>query len=284
MGAVSDPVYRRVLEDLRAQIRDGVLGPGARVPSRNGIIARYGVGETAAKHALQVLAAEGLIESRAGSGSFVRAMPAPCQLEHDRPPFPGSPFGLPDSRGAAAAGRQPAGASAVVSWEHQTGQVPAPRQAARRLKLALGEPVVRTRYLLTADGSPVQLAVSYEPAALTAGSAVVLPEEGPYAGRGVIERMRAIGVTVDQVIEDIAVRACVTGEALALGIPAGAPVFAVTREHRAGDRVVEVAEIVLAADRFRLRYRMPLTNGSPAAGGQPLVTPLSPAAPAGSRA
>ena len=34
-----------MLEDLRAQIRDGVLGPGARVPSRNGIIARYGVGE-----------------------------------------------------------------------------------------------------------------------------------------------------------------------------------------------------------------------------------------------
>ena len=34
------PVYLRVLEDLRAQIRDGVLAPGARVPSRNAIIAR----------------------------------------------------------------------------------------------------------------------------------------------------------------------------------------------------------------------------------------------------
>ena len=48
MGAGTDPVYLRVLEDLRAQIRDGVLAPGARVPSRNGIMARYGVGETAA--------------------------------------------------------------------------------------------------------------------------------------------------------------------------------------------------------------------------------------------
>src|SRR5256886_16924345 len=90
MGAATDPVYLRVLEDLRAQIRDGVLEPGARVPSRNGIIARYGVGETAAKHALQVLATEGLIEARAGSGSYVRRVPAVSRLEHDRPHFPGS--------------------------------------------------------------------------------------------------------------------------------------------------------------------------------------------------
>jgi len=271
MGTVTDPVYRRVLEDLRAQIREGVLRPGARVPSRNGIIARYGVGETAAKHALQVLAAEGLIESRAGSGSFVRATPAPCHLEHDRPHFPGSPFGLPEHR--PGDGQPPA--STLVSWEHQTGRVPAPRQAARRLNLPAGAPVVRTRYLLTADGSPVQLAISYEPAALTAGTAVALPEEGPYAGRGVAERMRAIGVAVDQVVEDIAVRACVGEEAAALGIPPGAPVFAVSREHRARDLVVEVAEIVLAADRFRLRYRTPLPNGSPVPGGQPAPGPVA---------
>ncbi len=94
MGASNDPVYLRVLEDLRDQIRGGALAPGARVPSRNGIIARYGVGETAAKHALQVLAAEGLIEARAGSGSYVRRLPVAAALEHDRLHFPGSPFGL----------------------------------------------------------------------------------------------------------------------------------------------------------------------------------------------
>jgi DNA-binding GntR family transcriptional regulator len=265
MGTVTDPVYRRVLEDLRAQIRDGVLGPGARVPSRNAIIARYGVGETAAKHALQVLAAEGLIESRAGSGSFVRAIPAPCHLEHDRPQFPGSPFGLAETGARPAAGG---------GQEHRTDQLPAPRHIARRLGLTPGELVTRTRYLLTSGGSPVQLAVSYEPAALTAGTPTALPEDGPFAGRGVVERMRAIGVEVDQVIEEISVRACLTDEAVALGIPAGAAVFAVCREHRAGDAAVETGEIVAAADRFRLRYRMPVApapNGVPvpAAAGRP---------------
>src|SRR5216683_7144790 len=107
LGTSTDPVYLRVLEDLRTRIRDGMLGPGARVPSRNAIIARYGVGETAAKHALQVLATEGLIEARAGSGSYVRKTPAPRCLEHDRLHNPGSPFGLPDPAGR-------------LSWEHQS--------------------------------------------------------------------------------------------------------------------------------------------------------------------
>ena len=35
MAASTDPVYLRVLEDLREQIRAGVLPPGARVPSNN---------------------------------------------------------------------------------------------------------------------------------------------------------------------------------------------------------------------------------------------------------
>jgi GntR family transcriptional regulator len=267
MGAGTDPVYLRVLEDLRAQIRDGVLEPGARVPSRNGIIARYGVGETVAKHALQVLATEGLIEARAGSGSYVRQAPAVARLEHGRPHFPGSPFGLAEGR-------------AALDCEHQTQRVLPPRPAARRLGLAEGQPVTRTRYLLTADGRPVQLATSYEPAEVTAGTVVASPEEGPLAGRGVPERMRAIGVTVDQLVEDVSVRPAASVEAAALGIQAGATVLVVTGEHRAGQRVVETSEIVIPADRFTLRYRIPVSGQ---ADGGPLATvpARAAAAPAG---
>ncbi len=249
-----DPVYLRVLEDLRAQIREGVLAPGARVPSRNGIITRYGVGETAAKHALQVLATEGLIEARAGSGSYVRAVPAATHLEHDRLHFPGSPFGLADGAATAVNGHDPV----RLSWEHQTEQVPPPLRIARWLGLPDGEPVTRTSYLLTAGGTPVQLAVSYEPAALTAGTPVACPEQGPYAGRGVSERMRAIGITVDEVVEEISVRPCQRAEAAALRIPAGTLVLVAERAHRAGERTVEAGEIAVPADRFRLRYRFPL--------------------------
>lgn len=276
MGASNDPVYLRVLEDLRDQIRGGTLAPGARVPSRNGIIARYGVGETAAKHALQVLAAEGLIEARAGSGSYVRRLPAAAPLEHDRLHFPGSPFGLDDravaadpvaGNGTAAGGAADGGRAGAdhaahaprLSWEHQSERVAAPAHVARRLRLPDGDHLVtRTRYLMSADGSPVQLATSYEPAATTAQTLVPFPEQGTFAGRGVVERMQAIGIGVDQVVEEISVRPALSAEAAVLDVPPGSPVLLIERSHRAGERTVETGEIVIAADRFRLRYRFPV--------------------------
>ena len=291
MGASNDPVYLRVLEDLRDQIRGGTLAPGARVPSRNGIIARYGVGETAAKHALQVLAAEGLIEARAGSGSYVRRLPVAAALEHDRLHFPGSPFGL-DGGDPAADGppdATPAGHAPRLTWEYQSERVPAPAHVARRLRLPDGDQLVtRTRYLMTSDGSPVQLATSYEPAAMTAQTPVPLPEQGTFAGRGVVERMQAIGIGVDQVVEEISVRPALSAEAAVLNIPAGSPVLLIERSHRSGERTVETGEIVIAADRFRLRYRFPVAaqaDPAPAAalpaGTVPAETVPAPAVPDG---
>jgi DNA-binding GntR family transcriptional regulator len=258
MSTSTDPVYLRVLEDLRGRIRDGVLAPGARVPSRNAIIARYGVGETAAKHALQVLATEGLIEARAGSGSYVRRVPAVCYLDHDRPHFPGSPFGLDEAAPRPGACGVPP-AARRLAWEHQSELVPPPARVARRLGLdPAADLVMSTRYLLSADGEAVQLAASYEPDRLTGRTPVALPEQGPLAGRGVIERMASIGLGVDQVTEEISVRPSLRAEAAALGIPAGAPVLLVERLHLAGELAVEAGEIVIAAERYRLRFRFPV--------------------------
>jgi DNA-binding GntR family transcriptional regulator len=263
MSAPTDPVYLRVLEDLRERIRGGVLKPGARVPSRNAIIANYGVGETAAKHALQVLASEGLIEARTGSGSYVRRMPAASCLEHDRLRFPGSPFGL-DERAPEGDGGGPHSARRLT-WEHQTELVVPPPYIARRLGLEPGvDRVMSTRYLLTADAEPVQLATSYEPGRLTADTPVELPEQGPLAGRGVIERMASIGIKVDEVAEEVSVRPSLRSESAALGLPAGAPALVIERLHLASGEPVEAGEIVIAADRFRLRYRFAVP-----AGGQP---------------
>jgi GntR family transcriptional regulator len=257
MGRSTDPVYLRVLEDLRMRIREGVLEPGARVPSRNAIIARYGVGETAAKHALQALATEGLIEARAGSGSYVRKVPAARHLEHDRLHFPGSPFGIDESGSPADGMLLPDRPSArFVAWEHHTELIAPPVHIARRLGSAAAAALVTaTRYLMTADGQPVQLATSYEPAGLTEGTAVALPEQGPFAGRGVIERMGAIGIEVDQVLEELSVRICLLAEAAALAIPAGSAVIAIERLHLSGGQPVETADIVIPAEKYRLRYR-----------------------------
>jgi hypothetical protein len=70
-------------------------------------------------------------------------------------------------------------------------------------------------------------------------------------------------------------------EAEALDIPVGAPVLVVTREHRAGQRAVETSEIVISADRFTLRYRIPVAQAAQSAspGEGPLAA--TGAAPAG---
>ncbi len=255
MGTTTEPVYLRVLEDLRSRIRSGVLEPGARIPSRNAIITNYGVGETAAKHALAVLMSEGLIEARPGSGCYVRKTQAAGVLEHDRPQFPVSPFGVQEGDASQLVTRK-------LAWEHQTEQVPPPALVARRLGLASTELVTMTRYLLSADGEPVQLATSFEASRVTAGTPVALPEQGPLAGRGVIERMRSIGVEVDEVIEEVAVRLSARAQACALAIPPGAPVLVIERTHHAGGRVIEWAEIVVPADRYRLRYRFSPGTGT----------------------
>jgi DNA-binding GntR family transcriptional regulator len=272
MAAATDPVYLRVLEDLRERIRGGLLPPGARVPSRNAIIARYGVGETAAKHALQVLATEGLIEARTGSGSYVRKVPTASYLDHDRLHFPGSPFGLDE----AAQGSGP-GSARRLSWEHQTSRLIPPPHIARRLGLEPGaDQVISTRYLLTADSEPVQLATSYEPERLTAGTPVAVPEQGPLAGRGVIERMASIGIVVDEVTEEVSVRPSLLAESAALGMPAGAAALLIERAHLSCGQVVEAGEIVIAADRFRLRYRIPVAGAPAAAGHAPAAARLAP--------
>ncbi len=253
MGTSTEPVYLRVLEDLRSRIRSGTLEPGARVPSRNAIITNYGVGETAAKHALAVLMAEGLIEARPGSGCYVRKAPNAGYLEHDRPQFPGSPFGLAET--AADPGQVVA---RRLAWEHQTEQAPAPPGVRKRLKLTAGALVTMTRYLLTCDSEPVQLATSCEPADLTAGTQIAVPEQGPLAGRGVIERMRSIGIEISEISEDVSARVCDRAEAAALAIPPGTPVLAIDRVHQAGDRPIEYTEILVPAERYRLRYRFPV--------------------------
>jgi DNA-binding GntR family transcriptional regulator len=61
---------------------------------------------------------------------------------------------------------------------------------------------------------------------------------------------------VNEVVEEISVRPALRSEAAVLAIGAGSPVLLVQRTHLADGTAVEAADIVLAADGFRLRYRI----------------------------
>ncbi|CAM5408184.1 hypothetical protein STENM223S_09189 [Streptomyces tendae] len=67
----------------------------------------------------------------------------------------------------------------------------------------------------------MMLSTSWEPLALTGRTPVMLPEEGPLGGMGVVERMRAIDVIVDNVTEEVGARPGLAEELMLLGgVPA----------------------------------------------------------------
>jgi GntR family transcriptional regulator len=243
--ASSDPVYLRVVEDLRRQILDSTLPPGAPIPSRVQLTQRYGVGETAARHALRVLAQEGLIVGRVGAGHYVRERPVLSPLRRSRSADPPALF---------AADMQAHGRSAT--WDWRSEMVEATPDIARRLRIDAAEPVLRTAYVLRGDGRPLQLVTCYEPAEF--GEGLPLPQEGTGPHATPASRTAAAGVTITAASEDVYLRVPRPDESDRLELPTGTQVLHLERTHWSGDRPVETSDIVVPGDKFRLSYTIPL--------------------------
>jgi GntR family transcriptional regulator/MocR family aminotransferase len=70
------PRYRKIAEDLRLAIAAGKLPRGARLPASRVLAQQLGVSRNTVLAAYEVLAAEGVIAGRTGSGTVVRSAPA----------------------------------------------------------------------------------------------------------------------------------------------------------------------------------------------------------------
>ncbi|WP_084965503.1 GntR family transcriptional regulator [Thermoactinospora rubra] len=233
----SDPVYLRVVEDIRRQINDGTLPPGAPIPSRAQLTRKYQVGETAARHALRVLANEGLIVGRVGSGHYVRERPDLIPLHRWRHLEHPSPF----AADLLTQGRR-------VAFDRHSEVAEAGPVIGARLRLEESARVARTHYVYRDEGKAVQLVTSYEPVELA----------GDDDRRSVIARMYAHGIKISEIVESVHTRVPQPAESDALALPAGVHVLHVERTHWAGDRPVETSDIVIPGDRFRVVYSLPL--------------------------
>ena len=65
------PLYQQLAEGIAQQIRNGALPLGTRLPPLRELAKRHAVALVTASQAYEALAAEGLIESRTGRGTFV---------------------------------------------------------------------------------------------------------------------------------------------------------------------------------------------------------------------
>jgi len=73
-----NPVRRRteeVVERIAAQIAEGHLPAGARLPTEQAMMAAMGVSRTVVREAISALRAQGLVTTRQGAGAFVNSEP-----------------------------------------------------------------------------------------------------------------------------------------------------------------------------------------------------------------
>ncbi|WP_306326755.1 GntR family transcriptional regulator [Streptomyces venezuelae] len=247
------PPYLRIADELRRRIAEHEWEPGDRLPSRAQIGQECGVGENVVRRAQELLISQGVLEGRVGSGTYVAEPRQRVRVVRSsaREQGGGSPFRV-DMK---ALGKQ-------GDWESRTeAKVPAPAEIAARLGIVEGDLCVRTVYEFLADGRPAQLSTSWEPYDLTGGTLVVLPEGGPHAGAGVVNRMAQIGVTISHAVEQPEPRQATAEEASLLGIQKASLVTHIRRTYYSDQgQPVETADIVVPAALCEIVYEIPISR------------------------
>jgi DNA-binding LacI/PurR family transcriptional regulator len=71
-GGTSQPKYQRVFDELRKEIVSGKYADGQKLPSEAELVKRFGASRITVGRAVRDLKIEGLVERRAGSGTYAR--------------------------------------------------------------------------------------------------------------------------------------------------------------------------------------------------------------------
>lgn len=82
-AVTSGSLSQRVGKILSQKIHSNALPLGARLPSENAMAQHFQVSRTVIREAIASLRAEGLVETRQGSGAFVRRPTAPVGMDFD---------------------------------------------------------------------------------------------------------------------------------------------------------------------------------------------------------
>lgn len=240
------PRYVQIADELRARIAAGDYSAKGKLPSERELSEEFDAARNTVRDALQVLRSEDLIESRRGSGAHLRT------------------FQRIDRDAAERLSKKQWGAGRSI-WDrdmegrdHQEGvdvqKVDAPERVAGVLGVH-GQQVWRRSRVHQSAHRRVQQSTSWYPADLADGTAITDINTGP---GGVYARLDEIGHGPARYREEIMVRLPLSEEVEALGITQSMPVILIVRTaYDDADRPVEVNEMVLDADSYRLIYAFP---------------------------
>jgi GntR family transcriptional regulator len=245
-GEPQTPMYLTIADDLRAQIGSGRIAPHAPLPTVDELAERWSCPAAAARHAVIALRNLGLVYIEHGKGVFAAENPPRVRANWDR-------YRRPHT--ATTYEQESARARQALDVEHHGEHAEAPAEVAERLGIAEGDPVLEITYRISMGGQPVSFSICWEPLALTGGTEVEDPHQGPYAGRGITPRFEAIGYHVDAEEEILQVRLPEQHEAVQLGISGTLPVVQIWQTFWSGDIPVQVAKIIFRPDSYEFQYR-----------------------------
>src|SRR5499425_2104624 len=104
------PLTRQIYMQVRSAVLSGALCPGTRVPSSRAMASKLGVARASVVSAYEQLLAEGYVESRHGSGTFISDDVARLATRRRAPPrairraMPASAKAFPDFERSAMQG------------------------------------------------------------------------------------------------------------------------------------------------------------------------------------
>ncbi len=240
---------QQIADVLRAQILDGSLPAGGRLPTEAELMDQHEVARNTARDALGLLVHEGLIEARRPLGYFVRDRHRmdyrpQSDLRPRSPDAPKDAFLTEQD----LAGRGPAQTIDVAI-------VKPPRAVAERLQLEPdGLAVVRrrVRYL---DGEPFYSNDSYFPLGVAEGTAVMSPVDIPCGANQELARHGHLQV---RAVDEFFVRMPTPDEAARLDLSSGTPVAVhLITGYGPDDRPLRCAFSVLPGDRHVVIYERP---------------------------
>lgn len=133
--------WKQIADALAADIRAGLVAPGARLAPEPALAERFGVNRHTVRRAVAALAAQGLVRVAHGRGTFVEARPIPYTIG------PRTRFSEIVSRTGHEAGGE------IVS----SAVAEADPVVAGRLGISPGAPVLAARFRRFVDGLPFSL-------------------------------------------------------------------------------------------------------------------------------
>lgn len=242
------PRYRELADELREAILSAQtlleveLVDGAQLPTEPELGTHFQVSRGTIRQALRELAAEGLLETRGRSGTYVRRLPmleynADAEDPHRRDDHPGTTdtwFSV-----VKRAGREP-------SQDFRFRIVPASATVAARLGIAANDLVVVRECQRYVNEIPWSEQVSYYPYNLAKKCALDTPQDIP---EGTVRRMAVRGVVEDRLEHEISSRPANDDERRRFDLAPGVSVLLYQRTGQSDGKLIRYTCEVLPADR-----------------------------------